>query len=97
VNPPPSAATVVPSAAASASVFGAAKISSSRGGSVQKQPLPKSVTFATSGLGGMLGWVLVHPANTLAVRMNLASMSGQPFSFGKMVKENGYLSLYDGA
>lgn len=29
-------------------------------------PLPKPVVFATSGLGGMLGWVIVHPANTVA-------------------------------
>jgi Mitochondrial carrier protein len=63
----------------------------------QQQPLPKSVVFASSGLGGMLGWVLVHPANTLAVRMNLASMGGQPFSFSKMIQESGYRSLYDGA
>jgi hypothetical protein len=26
----------------------------------------KPVVFATSGLGGMLGWVVVHPANTCA-------------------------------
>ena len=60
------------------------------------QPLPKTVLFGTSGLGGMLGWVLVHPANTLAVRMNLSSMSGHPFSFTQMVQEHGYRSLYDG-
>ena len=29
-------------------------------------PLPKSVVFATSGLGGCIGWVFVHPANTTA-------------------------------
>ena len=38
--------------------------------------LPKSVVFGTSGLGGCLGWMIVHPANTLAVRWNLASMQG---------------------
>lgn len=58
--------------------------------------LPKSVVFATSGLGGMLGWVIVHPANTLAVRMNLANMQGKKFSFSHMIAENGWLSLYDG-
>ena len=26
--------------------------------------LSKSVIFATSGIGGILGWVIVHPANT---------------------------------
>ena len=43
-----------------------------------------------------MGWAIVHPANTLAVRSNLASMSGQTFSFNKMVKEQGLMSLYDG-
>lgn len=52
--------------------------------------------FATSGLGGMLGWVLVHPANTTAVRMNLSSMQGKKFNFGAMIRENGVMSLYDG-
>ncbi|KAL7501007.1 hypothetical protein ACHAWT_010592 [Skeletonema menzelii] len=59
-------------------------------------PLSKPVVFATSGLGGMLGWVLVHPANTAAVRMNLASLQGTKFSFGAMIRENGVMSLYDG-
>ena len=58
--------------------------------------LPKSIIFATSGLGGCLGWALVHPANTLAVRSNLASMQGKKFSFNAMVQENGIMSLYDG-
>ncbi|KAL7458980.1 hypothetical protein ACHAWC_010662 [Mediolabrus comicus] len=59
-------------------------------------PLSKPVVFATSGIGGMLGWVLVHPANTTAVRMNLASMQGKKFSFGAMIREQGFMSLYDG-
>lgn len=59
-------------------------------------PLPKSVIFASSGLGGVLGWGIVHPANTLAVRWNLASMQGKQFSFGAMIKESGWLGLYDG-
>jgi len=58
--------------------------------------LPQSVIFATSGIGGCLGWAIVHPANTLAVRSNLASMQGKKFSFATMVKEQGLLSLYDG-
>lgn len=58
--------------------------------------LPKSVIFATSGLGGCLGWAIVHPANTLAVRSNLASMGGKKFNFKAMVAEHGIMSLYDG-
>lgn len=59
-------------------------------------PLSKAAIFSTSGLGGCLGWIIVHPANTLAVRWNLASMSGKPFNFSKMIAESGYASLYDG-
>lgn len=36
------------------------------------------------------------PANTTAVRMNLASMQGKKFSFGAMIREQGFMSLYDG-
>lgn len=61
-----------------------------------KQPLPKSVIFATSGIGGCLGWAVVHPFNTIAVRSNLASASGQTFSLSKMLKQDGFRSLYDG-
>lgn len=43
-----------------------------------------------------MGWCIVHPANTLAVRQNLASMQGKKFSFKAMVEESGLLSLYDG-
>ena len=38
-------------------------------------PLSKPVIFATSGMGGVMGWCIVHPFNTLAVRINLASMN----------------------
>lgn len=58
--------------------------------------MPRSVTFLTAGLGGMLGWCIVHPANTLAVRQNLASMQGKKFNFKVMVEESGMMSLYDG-
>lgn len=44
----------------------------------------------------MLGWAVVHPANTLAVRMNLSSMQNKKFHFGTMIKESGWMSLYDG-
>lgn len=58
--------------------------------------LSKSVIFASSGLGGVLGWCVVHPFNTVAVRMNLAAASGKTFSFGTMVKNQGLMSVYDG-
>jgi solute carrier family 25 oxoglutarate transporter 11 len=58
--------------------------------------LPKSVVFATSGLGGMMGWAMVHPFNTIAVRSNLASASGQTFSLKEMVAKQGWMSVYDG-
>ena len=63
---------------------------------VDTKELSRPVIFLTSGLGGMLGWVIVHPANTLAVRMNLASMQGKKFDFKAMIAENGWMSLYDG-
>jgi len=63
---------------------------------VKAAELPKSVIFATSGIGGCMGWAIVHPANTLAVRTNLASMQGKKFNFAAMVKEHGIMSLYDG-
>uniref|UniRef100_A0A7S2RTR1 Uncharacterized protein n=1 Tax=Eucampia antarctica TaxID=49252 RepID=A0A7S2RTR1_9STRA len=62
----------------------------------EPKKVPKSVIFGSSGLGGMMGWCLVHPANTLAVRWNLASMQGTKFSLSGMVKESGWMSLYDG-
>jgi len=58
--------------------------------------LPKSVIFGTAGIGGCLGWAVVHPFNTVAVRSNLASASGRTFSLSKMLKRDGYRSLYDG-
>lgn len=58
--------------------------------------LSKPLVFATSGLGGMLGWLVVHPANTTAVRMSLASAQGKQFNFMKMIGESGWASLYDG-
>mmetsp|Transcript_14955 Transcript_14955/g.41635 ORF Transcript_14955/g.41635 Transcript_14955/m.41635 type:complete len:316 (+) Transcript_14955:100-1047(+) len=59
-------------------------------------PLPKPVIFATAGLGGCMGWAVVHPFNTAAVRANLASASGQTFSISAMLKKDGFKSLYDG-
>ena len=54
--------------------------------------LPKSVVFATSGLGGVLGWVVVHPFNTLTVRMSLAAAAGRTFS----ISDAPLRTLYDG-
>jgi len=58
--------------------------------------LPKSIIFGTAGIGGCLGWCVVHPFNTIAVRSNLASASGRTFSLSAMLKTNGFLSVYDG-
>ena len=66
------------------------------------KPLSKSVIFGTSGLGGILGWIVVHPFNTIAVRMNLLSMSGTaaPKSFlaytSELVSKEGLSGLYAG-
>ena len=64
-------------------------------------PLPGSVVFGTSGLGGVIGWIFIHPFNTLAIRMNLAAMSQAPpkstlgFASG-IIKQEGFGSLYAG-
>jgi solute carrier family 25 oxoglutarate transporter 11 len=60
--------------------------------------------FGTAGLGGVLGWWVVHPFNTLAVRLNLLGSSLPPgsklpsfFQYSKsVVSKNGILSVYDG-
>lgn len=60
-------------------------------------PLPQSVVFASSGIGGIAGWMVVHPFNTMAVRMNLASMQGKKFSMKEMMSQPKWISgLYDG-
>mmetsp|Transcript_43905 Transcript_43905/g.171593 ORF Transcript_43905/g.171593 Transcript_43905/m.171593 type:complete len:305 (-) Transcript_43905:1199-2113(-) len=67
-------------------------------------PLSTGVKFATAGLGGIGGWILIHPFNTVAIRMNLASASGAGtpaagsfFSFTRNVVANeGFLTLYNG-
>lgn len=71
-------------------------LASSPKAAVSPAQLPKSVVFATSGLGGMLGWAVIHPANTLTVRMSLAALSGKPFSFRQMIADSGWMGLYDG-
>ena len=65
---------------------------------------PVVVSFTTAGLGGIAGWLLVHPFNTCSVRMNLAvSSSNSPSSslpFRKFlmnsIRKDGILSLYSG-
>lgn len=58
--------------------------------------VPKSFIFLSSGLGGMAGWCLIHPFNTVSVRSNLASAAGKSFSLKSMVAEQGWMSVYDG-
>eukprot|EP00434_Breviolum_minutum_P020185 symbB.v1.2.017800.t1/scaffold1394.1/size200789/23 len=66
------------------------------------KPLPGWVAFSTSGVGGIFGWLFIHPVNTLAIRMNLASMQnpGAKLSFfsfaSETVKTTGIMGLYDG-
>ena len=56
--------------------------------------------FASAGLGGVLGWCVVHPANTVAVQMTLQSDPAKSMSFYRfsreLVSKRGILSLYDG-
>mmetsp|Transcript_3606 Transcript_3606/g.8231 ORF Transcript_3606/g.8231 Transcript_3606/m.8231 type:complete len:315 (-) Transcript_3606:344-1288(-) len=59
-------------------------------------PLPKSAIFATAGIGGCMGWCVVHPFNTIAVRSNLASAAGQTFTLKGMIEKQGLMSVYDG-
>lgn len=59
--------------------------------------------FTTAGLAGIGGWIVVHPFNTVAVRMNLASMSNSghtkqsfPVFLRGIVAKEGVLTLYQG-
>jgi solute carrier family 25 oxoglutarate transporter 11 len=67
-----------------------------------KKPLPSSISFATAGAGGLIGWIAIHPFNTLGIRMNLASSSGaaSEASFVKfsqqIIKNEGVKALYSG-
>ncbi|OLP88823.1 Sodium/hydrogen exchanger 7 [Symbiodinium microadriaticum] len=66
------------------------------------KPLPGWVAFSTSGVGGIFGWIFIHPVNTLAIRMNLASMQNPGaklnlFTFAMdTVQKSGFASLYNG-
>ena len=60
------------------------------------------IKFATAGIAGNMAWCVIHPCNTLAVRMNLASLQPgyKPVSFFKFASQNvaanGFKSLYAG-
>eukprot|EP01064_Diplonema_japonicum_P008478 TRINITY_DN15943_c0_g1_i1.p1 TRINITY_DN15943_c0_g1~~TRINITY_DN15943_c0_g1_i1.p1 ORF type:complete len:334 (+),score=83.79 TRINITY_DN15943_c0_g1_i1:87-1004(+) len=64
-------------------------------------PLSRGVSFTTAGMGGIGAWWLVHPFNTLAVRMSLANTSGSstgslvPFA-KEIVRKEGVGALYKG-
>lgn len=64
--------------------------------------LSKPVIFASSGLGGIAGWVVVHPFNTAAIRMSLSSGAegSAPKGFlaftSELVSKEGVGSLYAG-
>lgn len=66
---------------------------------IQSKPkqLPMSVTFGVAGVGGCIAWSIIHPVNTLGVRLNLYS---EPISFPKfasqVVRQEGFLTLYKG-
>eukprot|EP00439_Symbiodinium_sp_Y106_P087401 s397_g49.t2 len=66
------------------------------------KPLPGWVAFSTSGVGGIFGWIFIHPVNTLAIRMNLASMQNPGAKLNLVtfamdtVKKSGFASLYNG-
>lgn len=65
-------------------------------------PTPAWVNFTTAGMGGLFGWAIVHPFNTVGIRMNLATASGnsKPLSFlpylAATVKKEGFMTLYTG-
>lgn len=63
-----------------------------------KPALPTSVRFGTAGAGGIGAWVLIHPFNTVAVRLNLLKTApSNPLSFARsLVQSEGVSSLYRG-
>ncbi|CAE8709366.1 unnamed protein product [Polarella glacialis] len=69
---------------------------------MSSKPVPGWVSFATSGVGGIFGWLFVHPVNTLSIRMNLASLQNPGMQLGfvkfatQTTQESGFMSLYNG-
>jgi solute carrier family 25 oxoglutarate transporter 11 len=63
------------------------------------------VNFSTAGMGGIIGWTIVHPLNTLSVRMNL-SLAQKPSASVKhpsflqftrqLIHKEGTSALYEG-
>ncbi len=83
--------------------------SSATGAAPVPPKLSMTMNFATAGMGGIIGWCIVHPFNTVAVRMSLATMSAEsaggaaatkalsfPAFFSKTVAEHGVSGLYQG-
>lgn len=75
---------------------------SSKGAAAPPQ-VDRTFKFASAGLGGIFGWCCIHPANTVAVRMSLHTLSNpeakQPSFvrfFADTVKREGFVSLYSG-
>ena len=67
----------------------------------KQAPTPAWLNFTTAGMGGIFGWMVVHPFNTLGIRMNLATASGNAkVSFipylTSTIKTHGVLNLYSG-
>jgi hypothetical protein len=55
-----------------------------------QKEVPDTVKFITGGLGGIMAWIIVHPSNTLATRMNLKqSKAGEArlgtLAFGRQI------------
>ncbi|KAA8492550.1 Mitochondrial 2-oxoglutarate/malate carrier protein [Porphyridium purpureum] len=62
-----------------------------------QKPLSKVVQFSTAGLGGIMGWILCHPFNTVAIRMNLSGGNDSFPTFTRnIVRNEGVLTLYKG-
>uniref|UniRef100_A0A7S1VDI0 Mitochondrial carrier protein n=1 Tax=Sexangularia sp. CB-2014 TaxID=1486929 RepID=A0A7S1VDI0_9EUKA len=70
----------------------------------QPTPIPASVNFAIAGAGGIFGWTIIHPANTLAVQQNLSLFAAPRgtkvpsfLTFAKTaIARDGFLALYRG-
>lgn len=61
-----------------------------------------ALSFGTNAFGGLLAWAVIHPMNTLGVRLNLSSATSPTgrtsfFTFSSsIVKNEGFLTLYSG-
>ncbi len=68
----------------------------------KEKPLSSTVNFATAGMGGLFGWFMIHPFNTMGIRMNLATSTpgAKSLSFTtylvSTIKNEGVKSLYSG-